>query len=271
MKLVENTYEHIYRAGTSIRRYPESDVVAFAAGLRKPSVSVDLGSGTGRNLIPLLAAAAPDGLVVATDLALSGLLVIDEWVQAIGGEDIPASGLPAAHRDALSEVDCQHRRTYRIRRHSQAHQMGPAVLRGMNEKSDFVYLTVLMVDMAQRLARDKSVDAIINRGNLSYLPPPLIPLAVSVSREMLKQEGRMLLSIKSTADSRFAASPQADGSAWRRRLTAGDQAGLEMEFFDEERADKLTSGLCVVSKHHLSSKCFNSGLILADWVFVVER
>lgn len=190
MNPVENTYEHIYSAKTSIRRYPETDVVTFADGLRKPSVSIDLGSGTGRNLIPLLAAAAPDGLVVATDLALSGLLVIDEWVRAIGGEDIPASGLPAAHRDALTEVDGEYRRIYRIRRHRRSHQLGPASFAARHEaESECVYLTVLSVDMAQRVARAETVDAIINRGNLFYLPSPLIARAVSVSREMLKRGG----------------------------------------------------------------------------------
>lgn len=271
MSLVDNTYEHIYRAGTSIRRYPENDVVAFTAGLRQPAVSIDLGTGTGLNLIPLLAAAATDGLVAATDLALSGLLVIDEWVRAIGGERIPASGLPAAHRDAWPEVDAEYRRFYRIRRHRRARLLGPASFAARpEEESERVYLMVEVGDMAHRLARAGSVDAIINRGSVFYLPSPLIARAVSVSREMLKPGGRLLLSLKSTADSRFATSPPADGSPWRRRQSTGGQAGLEMEFHDEERAANLVSDFCIVSKHHLISQDFHSGLILADWVFVLE-
>lgn len=87
----KNTYEHIYRAGTSIRRYPDNYVVAFATSLHQPGLVIDLASGTGRNLIPLLAAVAPDGLVVATDLATTGLKVIEDWVRWIGGKRIEAS------------------------------------------------------------------------------------------------------------------------------------------------------------------------------------
>lgn len=269
----DNTYEHIYRAGTSIRRYPENDVVAFAAGLSQPTVTLDLGTGTGRNLIPLLAAAAPNGLVVATDLAASGLLVIDDWVRAIDGERVDASSLPAAHHAVLDwrEPATESRRFYRIHRHPQARMLGPAMLSaGRDPCAEHVYLAVDVADMAQPVARPQSVDAIINRGNIFYLPSALIAQAVAVSHAMLKRGGRLLLSLKSTADSRFASSPPAEGSPWRRRQNAGAQQGLEMEFYDEARADALVAAFKVIKKLHLVSHDFSSGLVLADWVFVLE-
>lgn len=81
-----NSYEHLYRSGFSVRRWPEEDVVVFAAGLQNPRISADLGTGTGRNLMPLLLAANQGGLVVASDIAVSGLDVVREWAQLLGGE-----------------------------------------------------------------------------------------------------------------------------------------------------------------------------------------
>lgn len=271
MNLDDNTYEHIYRVGNSIRRYPENDVVAFAAGLRQPAVSIDMGTGTGRNLIPLLAAAAPDGLVLATDLALSGLLVLEEWVKEIGGERIPASALPAPHRDARPEVDAQYHRFYRIRRHRRARSLGPASFAARcEEHSEHVYLKIEKRDMVQRVADTGSVDAIINRGNIFFLPSPEISRTLCASRDSLKTGGRLLLSLKSTADSRFAESSPADASSWRRRQIAGPQAGLEMEFHNEARALALVKEFKVRSYHHRIWEDCSSGMRLADWIFVLE-
>lgn len=80
----------------------------------------------------------------------------------------------------------------------------------------------------------------------------------------------MLLTLKSTDDSRFSMSPSVDNSVWRRRLTAGAQRGLAMEFFDEARADELISAFKVSKKHHLISRDFSTELVTADWVFVLE-
>ena len=81
----DNSYQAIYASGISIRRYPETDVVAFASRLPTSRIVADLGTGTGRNLLPLLLCAKSGGLVIASDLSSAGLQVIANWCHSLGG------------------------------------------------------------------------------------------------------------------------------------------------------------------------------------------
>lgn len=86
---------------TTVRRYPEYDVAAFAARLSAPMISMDLGTGTGRNLLPLMQAAADNGIIVATDMSDVGVEQVERWATAVGGIPCELDGLPNSVRELI--------------------------------------------------------------------------------------------------------------------------------------------------------------------------
>ncbi len=73
MFFIKNTYQNIYKSGLGVRRYPEADVVTFTSKLKRSDVLIDLGTGTGRNLLPLIQYCSSNGIVVGSDIAESGI------------------------------------------------------------------------------------------------------------------------------------------------------------------------------------------------------
>jgi len=150
--------------------------------------------------------------------------------------------------------------------------MGPAALLSVDRGgSDYTLLAVGEADMTNPKFLPDSLDAIVNRGSIFYLPTDLINECINSMYTSLRYGGRLLLTFKSTEDSRFTTAATVPGSPWRRRLIEGDQNGLELDFFNEDKAYYSVRQFKIRKCLHLTSRDVLSGATLADWVFELEK
>lgn len=276
-----NDYNHIYGSEKAIRRYPEADVISFAASLSNPKVLADLGTGTGRNLLPLLCVADRDSIVVASDIAISGLNIICKWAESLGAFRLKTTDLSKKELGALKHtgLKTQGNAIYRIERHKDVANLGPCALHHLNpvfnstrgQNANTVLLVVGKGDMTSPGFNHNSIDAIVNRGSIFYLPTNQISRSVKAMYAVLHQGGRLLLTLKSIEDSRFKNLKPVNGSKWRRIQVDGPQAGLEMDFFSEERVLRLVSDFIIIKIEHLLSENYSTKVITADWSLVLEK
>lgn len=266
----QNVEFHNQLYSTTVRRYPEYDVAAFAARLSAPRISMDLGTGTGRNLLPLMQAAADGGLIVATDMSDVGVAQVASWAESVGGAPCELDGLPNGVGDLIlkSLPDPRSFKIHKIGRLANASWLGPnAIFKGDQHP---VYLLTGVADMAQTLAADGSVDAIVNRGSIFYLPEEDIPACMESMRRALKPGGQLLLTLKSTQDSRYADGIPVSADGYRRQVQ-DVQKGLKMQFYDEGKVRDLARGFELVSISHLMTQYLSKGMVLADWSVVLKR
>jgi SAM-dependent methyltransferase len=261
-------YNTLY--STTVRRYPEYDVAAFAARLASPCISMDLGTGTGRNLLPLLQASANHGLVVATDMSDVGVQQVCHWATAVGGSCCAWDDLDETVRLTIERTmpDPRSFTVHKIGRLDHAAKLGPnAVFKG---EANPVYLLTGVANMAAPLAKDGSVDAIVNRGSIFYLSEAEIASCMDNMRRALKPGGQLLLTLKSTLDSRYVDGVPVSRDGYRRQVQ-DVQKGLEMQFYDEARVRELARDWEIVSISHLMTQYLSKGMTLADWSIVLKR
>jgi len=91
-------------------------------------------------------------------------------------------------------------------------------------------------------------------------------------RDALREGGQLLVTFKSTMDSRFKFGELGEGAPWRRQITSGDQKGLELDFFDEPRLNSLLDGVFRLRRLlHLEEVDVRTKVVLTDWSATVER
>lgn len=274
----DNSYEQLYKHNIGIRRYPETDVVAFTAGLKSPKVLVDLGAGTGRNIVPLLCAVQKDGIVIATDIAASGLEVISHWAQSLGAKQLYYEKLIEKEQILLNDrgVNAKNYDLYRIDRHEKVAFLGPSALFAppvtcTSNSGNAAILALGQMDMTDLEYEPGSIEAIVNRGSIFYLPTKRIDDAMSNMYKVLCKGGKLLLTLKSTEDSRYLDETPLNGSMWRRVQANGDQKGLQMDFYDKKRALETVKDFNIIKMQHLLSKDILTGKQYSDWSFILEK
>lgn len=124
--------------------------------------------------------------------------------------------------------------------------------------------------MAETLAADASVDAIVNRGSIFYLSEGDIAGCMESMRRALKPGGQLLVTLKSTQDSRYADGIPVSRDGYRRQVQ-DVQKGLEMQFYDEGKVRELVRGYELVSISHLMTHYLSKNMVLADWSVVLKR
>lgn len=269
-----NSYQALYRQQLCVRRYPETDVVGFLSQLNSPRVILELGCGTGRHLLPMLQYCRSSGLVVGSELAQSGIDQIGQWIASMGGRELRMEQLGEEDRLLVQTVmqNPQDLRFFRVWRQAGVAQLGPLGIRFQQENlTDQVLLALDHRDMLDPGIKPGSVEAIVNRGNLMYLPTDKIQAGVNVMLELLTRGGRAFFSLKSTQDGRFARQSKLPEDPWRVLQTGGAQDGLEMSFHDEVRLKTLLEGFSVKGLTHVVSENVLTGNSLADWVVVLEK
>lgn len=261
-------YNQLY--STTVRRYPEYDVAAFAARLKSPLISIDLGTGTGRNLLPLMQASANDGLVVATDMSAVGVEQVGRWAESVGGRLCALDEVERPVRERI-ERSLLHPNAYRIHRVGRLDNsawLGPnAVFKG---DANPVYLLTGVANMAEKMAEDECVDAIVNRGSIFYLSESEIASTMECMRRALKPGGQLLLTLKSTQDSRYVEGIPVSADGYRRQVQ-DVQIGLEIQFYDERKVRELAGGFDIVSISHLMTQYLSKRMVLADWSVVLTK
>lgn len=268
MSNVQEFYDVLY--SKKIRRYPEYDVAAFAASCASPVVTMDLGTGTGRNLLPLLQATVSNGFVIATDLSAEGVGAVQAWADSLGAARVDSENLEpsvqAIAREALPDIKSFV--IHRICRHAQTRFLGPVGV--FNGTANPVYLATGAADMSEMFVKPGSVDAIVNRGSIFYLARGQIDSCMKSMHSALKPGGLLLLTLKSIEDSRFEEGLPIAGQEYRR-IVQDQQVGLEMEFFDEKRVMELIEGFELISLTHLLSDHKSKALRLGDWSVVLKK
>lgn len=264
---MRNTYQKIYTANRSIRRYPDPDVVAFATKIEKPEVLIDFGTGTGRNLLPLIQYCAPGGIVVGSDLALAGIQNITKWINSSGGIRRSISQLSIKERQLVDKTfsSSENIMCFLVKRSTIVSFLGPVGIFPMDKsKTDTVLVCLDISDMINPNIYNNTADAIVNRGNIMYIDSEKIPLVVEKYYQILKPSGRLFLSLKSKEDTRFKKCEKIRGFPNRRRQTSGPQESLEMEFHDKEMLLKLIQKFKLIKLCHLINNDQTTGEVIAD-------
>lgn len=271
---MKNTYQSIYASGQSIRRYPEADVVAFATKLKKPKVLMDFGTGTGRNLLPLIQHCITGGLVVGSDLASTGIQNIARWIKSSGGIEIGIEYLSSKERQLVDKIFINSEKVlfFYITRRLDVSFIGPVgIFPRDTSNTDTVLVCLDNSDMANPNFNHNTADAIINRGNIMYLDSEKIPLVVEKNYQILKPNGSLFLSVKSKEDTRFKTCEKIQGFPNRRKQTSGPQKGLEMEFHDKQSLLKLIQKFNLVKLCHVISDDQTRGEVFADYTAVLQK
>ena len=133
-------------------------------------------------------------------------------------------------------------------------------------------LALCLHDMSKPLFPPRSLDFILNRGSIFYLDEAGIRATLGLMKDALSDEGQLLVTLKSTRDSRFTSGEPVEGAPWRRRITSGDQKGLELEFFDEPRLHSFLDGEFRLRRlFHLEEVDTTNSAVFADWSVTAER
>jgi len=124
------SYELIYSQNQAVRRYPEGDVAAFASSLEYPRILLDLGTGTGRNLLPLLCKVVANGMVVGADIAQSGMDIISNWAIGLGAIKLDKKQLTVDEGLTIGDsgIPTDDVIFFRIPRHENVSYLGPCGL-----------------------------------------------------------------------------------------------------------------------------------------------
>lgn len=265
-----NTFETLYAQGQAIRRFPDEEVVALCGRHRGFSVGLDLGAGSGRNLIPFLLAVRPQGIVIASDLAPSGLKSLADWFCAHGAAQVPPeslSGEAALLYESL-KLEAEHQ-IYAIQRGQGG--MDPLLLGKGLAALETVYLITVCAPMQELWMAEDRVDIIVNRGSIFYLNSEDIDVCLDVMHKMLRPGGKCLVSFKSQRDSRFLTGTHLAESATIRLVNEGAQLGLKLEFFDRDRVVHSMRAFSDVKIGHVEISHPGSDLSLADWVVFASK
>lgn len=271
--MIDNSYEHIYARNRAIRRWPSEDVVRFCSHFQSQARLVaDLGSGTGRNLVPQLLSLASGGAVYATDIAESGVKSIVEWAAALGAVPVPFEKTEELNNTALADV--------KILEGDIIFKIGfnkglldysyGALFQNQNDHSaaDTVFLVCRVSDMRNNLFNKDSLDAVINRGSIFFLPENEIRETLQIMHNSLKKKGRALISFKSLADSNF----QGNGmNNFTSTCHTRGMEGLRVVFFNEERVSKIMAGWKIITMEHVVEEDFINGFTIANYIVTAEK
>jgi len=111
------------------------------------------------------------------------------------------------------------------------------------------------------------IDAIICMGTICYLSDEGVRSVLKSSANCLVPGGRMLVSFKSTEDSRFKCGVE------RITQIEGDQKGLEMRSFSlsEIKREVKLAGLKIVGYEQIKRITYNKKRVYADWYVTMEK
>jgi len=187
-------------------------------------------------------------LVVATEAAPSGLEAVANWCRALGSTEIADAKTfdpEASRRLERAGIDLRSHNVFKVSVDSDHRHLGPAALfRG----SEYVLLALCLSDMSEPFFPSSSLDVIVNRGSISYLDERGVRATLGLMRDALREAGQLIVTFKSTRDTRFSEGEAIEGHHRRRRIASGDQQGLEMDFFDEARLVALLGGMFEIKR-----------------------
>jgi ubiquinone/menaquinone biosynthesis C-methylase UbiE len=260
-----NTFETLYAQGQAIRRFPDEEVVAMCGRHRGFAIGLDLGTGSGRNLIPFLLSVRRHGFVIASDLAPSGLKSLADWFCTHGATPITPQDLSpeGAILYQSLKISAEHK-IYAIQRVDGG--MDPLRLGKAYTESETVYLITVCAPMQHIWMAEEVVDVIVNRGSIFYLNSEDIQACLDVMHRMLKCGGKCLVSFKSERDSRFLTGIQLPESSTVRVVKEGAQLGLKLEFFSHGRVTRSMADFSDIKIGHVEISHPGSDLSLADWI-----
>ena len=266
---LSNTFEAMYARGECIRRFPDEDVVALCARRRGFAVGLDLGTGSGRNLTPLLLAVREQGLVIASDLSPSGLNSVKAWLTQHGATLVNVEDLSGCARDTYVRlaIEIPHTILRLTRRRSPT--LDPFNLTSAGEEE--IFLILACASMESSWLAPGSVDLIINRGSIFYLTPPAMDVCLTVMRVILSSGGSCLVSFKSERDSRFRIEPAAGDDSRVRVQCHGPQSGLRLVFSGEPQVRSWMADFEDLQLSHIETALAGKDQTLADWVAIGRK
>ncbi|TDU70668.1 methyltransferase family protein [Prosthecobacter fusiformis] len=261
-----NTFESLYSQGQAIRRFPDEEVVALCGRQRGFSVGLDLGAGSGRNLIPFLLSVRCQGFVIASDLAPSGLKSLADWFCNHGAVKVTPQELLTDAAELYSNIQVTGDHCiYAIQRRASG-GMDPLDLCSIGADSETIYLITLCAPMQHLFLNKDSVDIIVNRGSIFYLNSDDIQKCIFVMYSILKPGGTCLVSFKSDHDGRFLTGAKQPESPTVRIVNEGAQLGLKLEFFDLERVNRSMSIFQNIKVGHVEILHPTASYAYADWI-----
>lgn len=241
----------------------------LCASRRGFAVGLDLGTGSGRNLLPLLLAVRAEGFIIASDLAPSGLLSVEEWLSTHGAKEVERSDLIGLARDTYEQLDFTLPHKILLLKRCSGMSLDPLRMKASGDET--IYLVLVCASMEKPFLRPSTVDLIVNRGSIFYLPPDAIPRCVSTMHHALRPGGTCLVSFKSEHDSRFQL-PRVDEADPRVRVSFhGAQSGLALVFSDQVQVRNWMADFYDLRVWHLETHHPVEGDTLADWIAVGRK
>lgn len=276
--MIYNNWDKIYKQGNSIRRWPSEDVVKFCSMLGGTNdFLLDLGAGTGRNLVPLMLSLKDKGILMAVDIAKEGIKNIEKWCIGIGSEKISKDLLPSYEVEKFEYygIDFRYDTIYSI-------PLDRFI--GFNIKNQLkdieigknIYLILRIGSMDNIKIRSKVVDGFINRGSIFYMDKKEIDVTISRVHSIVKSGGKGLISFKSTKDSRYSNDLLTERiNDSERILIKGPQAGMKMVFYNQDDIKNVLKDFEIIAMKHYMETIINfnqdiNRLTLADYIAYVQ-
>lgn len=262
-------YANVY--SQKIRRWPSEDVVRFGALINDAEILADMGTGTGRNLAPLLLAVKNKGLVYATDITAEGIKAVVDWAVNQGSEVINPAKAGFDDEEILSADKVKEDDTViRIPIAEENKKYGCGALFRKTGENSYVYLICRVSDMKADNMPENTFDAIVNWGSIFHLAEEEILNTMNLMKKYLKPDGLLLITFKSIFDSRFELRAVNDERSWRRANEKGDLEGLELEFFDQERTRQIIKGWDIVSFKHILEENVLTKEAFGNFVLIIR-
>lgn len=275
---MNNNWSEIYKSGKSIRRWPSEDVVRLSSLLKEESeFIVDFGTGTGRNLVPLMLRLKDEGILMAIDIAIEGIRNIEVWCKSIGGKLISKQDADfeqikcLEHRGVNFEEDI----IYLVPTNSYKGFKVKTKVPKLEEENN-IYLVLRKGSMEDSKIKFDSVDGFINRGSIFYMNREEVRRSIENIYNIVKKDGKGLISFKSMEDSRFT--NRVLGERINENeviITSGTQTGMKMLFFDKEDIINLLKDFHILDIKHNIEKTISLDknhyeLTFADYIVYVE-
>lgn len=276
--MIYNNWDNIYGKGSSIRRWPSEDVVRFCSILGENNdFLLDLGSGTGRNLVPLMLSLKDKGILMAIDISKEGIKNIEKWCVGIGSKRIS--------KDSLSSCEVEKFKHYGIDfRCDKIYSILLDKFIGFSIKDKLediaigkkVYLVLRISSMNNIKITPKVVDGFINRGSIFYMDKEEIDMTITTIQSVVKKGGKGLISFKSIMDSRYSNDLLAEKiNASERILIKGPQAGMKMVFYNQDDVFNALKSFEIINIKHYTETMIDYNqhagrLTLADYIAYVQ-